>query len=165
MNLITALNTLGERVNRWYPFINCGGCCVFAVLVAEELQRRGIETCIIVGADVDEDEEIADLREVEKKAKNNKADWNNNGVFFNHVGIEFRFGDEFYHYDTDGVHPEDVMLGIYRIYGGGITVETAKALAEEADGWNTTFDRKKIPSLRRHIRRYLASTLPLTATN
>ena len=50
MDLIESLNTLGQRINRWYPEINHGGCCVYASLIGEELRKRGVEVRVIVAA-------------------------------------------------------------------------------------------------------------------
>lgn len=164
MDIIEALNVLGKRINRWYPNINSGGCCVYAAMVAEELHKRGVDVCIIVAAECSDDDEghNADLNYLERNIKSNsKADWNNNGVFFNHVGIEFRIGDDIYHYDSNGVHPEDVMLDCWRLYEGRISIETAKSLAEEAEGWNTTFNRKSIPSLRLHVSNFFKNAFPV----
>lgn len=156
------LNRLADRIDRWYPTVNSGGCCVLAVIIAQELRKRNIPVEIIVAAD-GASENIDRARE--KVKSNRKHEWNSAGVYFNHVGIEFRLGDDVYHFDTEGrVKPEDFMLGTREIYEGRLTVEEAKELADEAEGWNPVFDRKTIPSLRRHVKRYLAINMPLTAT-
>lgn len=167
ISVIATLNTLGRRINRWYPYINCGGCCVFASIVGEELLKRGIEARIIVGTDMDDEDraEGSNLNDLESSVGPQKERWNDNGVFFNHVGVELRLDDDVYHYDTDGINPESQMLKQYLLYDGSISVETAKALADEVEGWNECFDRKQIPSLRGHIRRFLAANLPLTVAS
>jgi len=39
-DICLTLDRLAIRINRWYPNVNLGGCCVFAVIVAEELRAR-----------------------------------------------------------------------------------------------------------------------------
>lgn len=169
MDVVAALNDLGERVMNRNPYINNGGCCVFAAAVGEQLQKRGVETWVIVGTypeTFDDDEDgyhDIDIRYVEAKLKKKPLYvWNDNNIFFTHVGLGFRIGDRFYNYDSHGVRTEDFYLGEYMLYKGGLSVETARFLADQEDGWNECFDRSQIPDLRRYIRRRLAATLPLT---
>lgn len=112
MNVINALNILGRRINRWYPTINHGGCCVFAVLVAEELLKRNIPVEIIVAADA----ASGNIDRAREQVNSNRKDeWNAAGIYFNHVGIEFIIDGNVYHFETEhGVNPEDVMLGVPR---------------------------------------------------
>jgi len=158
MDLIESLDTLGKRINRWYPEINSGGCCVYASLIGEELRKRGIETRVIVAAWGAR----ANLDKVRTKLNNNnqKSEWNNNDVYFNHVGVEFKHNGKTFHYDSDGVKPKSKMLKTWTIYPGRLSVDEAKVLADEPEGWNDSFERSKIPSLKRHVRSYLAAKLP-----
>ena len=159
MDLIKSLNELGERINRWYPAVNSGGCCVYAAEVGKELLRRGIETRIIVAAWGAR----SHLDKVRPKLNNTnqKAEWNDKDVWFNHVGVEFKYKGKVYHYDSDGVHRKSRSLKSWTVYPGRLSVDEAKALADEPEGWNDCFERGKIPSMKRHIRRYLATRLQM----
>lgn len=166
MDLRSVLNKLGANINRRYPDINSGGCCVFASLVGHELERRNIDTKIIVASTCPEDKghkaSIDDARLFVGR-DNCMSRWNDEGIQFSHVGIEFRLGDDVYHYDSNGAHPEDALLGIYRIYPGRLTVKEATELANDGDGWNSMFDRDDIPGLRMRIQKFFNTNLPLTA--
>ena len=158
MDLIESLNTLGQRINRRYPEINKGGCCVYASLIGEELRKRGIEVRIIVaawGANKNLDKVRPRLMKTDRK-----VEWNDNDVYFNHVGVEFRHKGKTFHYDSDGVNPKSKKLKSYDVYPGRLSVDEAKLLAAEPEGWNDSFGRSKIPSLKRHVRSYLAAKLP-----
>lgn len=156
-DLVQILNTLGDRINRWYPDINAGGCCVYASLVGEELRKRGIKTRIIVANDVPRGN-IDKIRQTIKNI-NSKSDWNDKDVYFQHVGVEFVYNNETFHYDSNGVNGKGKHLGEWKIYPGRFSVDEAKALADEAKGWCSSFNRRKIPSLKRHVQKYLATNL------
>lgn len=165
VNIRQTLDTLGRRINKWYPKINNGGCCVFAGIVGNELQKRGIETNIIVGAyGASEAQDIDQIRARVNKS-GDVGEWNANGVYFNHVGVEFFHDGDGFHYDTDGVHYADSKLKHWVLYPGRLTVEEAILLSQHREAWNEEFDRAQIPSLRRHIRQFLATNLPLTAAS
>ena len=89
-----------------------------------------------------------------------KEHWNDNGVWFNHVAVEFKHKGRWYHYDTDNVQTQKKDFGDYVVHPGRLTVFEAKAIGNEESGWNTSFDRNSIPRLREHVKRYLATTLP-----
>lgn len=158
MDLNETLDALGRRINRWYPEINEGGCCVYASLIGEELRKRGIEVRIIVaawGANKNLDKVRTKLNNA-----NRKVEWNDNDVYFNHVGVEFKYKGRTYHYDSDGVKPKSKKLKSFMVYPGRLSVDEATLLAAEPEGWNDSFERRKIPTLKRHIRSYLAAKLP-----
>jgi hypothetical protein len=158
MDLIDSLNVLGRRINRWYPEINHGGCCVYASIIGEELRRRNIDVRIIVAsysAKVNLDKVRTKLGNT-----NRKEDWNGRSVYFTHVGVEFVYKGKTFHYDSDGVTRKGKNLKEWRIYPGRLSVDEAKGLADEPVGWNESFNRNKIPSLRRHVRRFMGANLP-----
>jgi hypothetical protein len=158
MDLKETLDSLGQRINRWYPEINHGGCCVYAALIGEELRKRNIEVRVIVaawGARKNLDKVRTKLNNA-----NRKEEWNGKDVYFNHVGVEFVYNGKTYHYDSDGVKPKSKNLKSFSVYPGRLSVDEARALADEPEGWNSDFNRSKIPSLKRHIRSYLAAKFP-----
>jgi len=66
--------------------LNYGGCAVYAALVGRELQRLGVPVGVVVngygGANLDEVRlKVTDVGD--------KGQWNDNGVYFNHVGLEY----------------------------------------------------------------------------
>lgn len=160
MDLFDTLNELGQRINRWYPYINYGGCCVFAALVGQELLARNIRARVIIAQGYDH----TNVEEVRQKVKNifDMHEWQDNGVSFSHVGLEFHFRGQYWHYDTNGVHKKSTKLDHMKINPGRLTVADAKILADKGNDWNDVFDRRSIPRLRRHIKKFFAAKMPLT---
>lgn len=159
MNLFEALNTLGNRINRFYPNVNHGGCCVYASIIGEDLLSRGLKTRVVVANSW---EAKKNLNKVRKQVNNTnqKEEWNAAGIYFNHVGVEFKLGGKWFLYDSDGVNPRGPKLGSYKVHPGFISVEEAKALAAEREGWNESFNRRSIPGLRKHVKQFLDTNLP-----
>jgi len=156
----TVLNVLGTEVSKKIDYINSGGCCVFAACIGEELKLRGIETSIIVAASWGIEANINQARE-KVAVPNRKQEWNNAGINFHHVGVEYIIDHDSFHYDSNGSHHADGMLGDWMLYDGRMSVEDAAGLANEEEGWNTCFNRGDIPTLRRFIRTFLHLNLPV----
>ena len=163
MDIIDKLNKLGKEVLRRYPYINHGGCCVYAAMIVEALHKHKINASGIVaswsaeylnrsGVTIDK------VREGIKK--NTHAEWNNNGVNFSHVGVEFEHQGLIRtvkkHYDTAGVRRAGKELDDMPIYKGRLTLTELKELGGTKHGWNDTFDRTQIPELRKLVKDRLA---------
>lgn len=161
MNATVVLNSLGQRINRWYPNINYGGCCVYAAILGSELEKRNIPVRVIVAAYAARNgTDIAKIaNNIADRSK--KQTWNENGVFFNHVGLEIKIGKKWHYYDSDGCEKRGSEFRNFPVYRGRISVEDAKKLASDTDGWNPDFDRAKIPSIKRHVKKFLATNLPV----
>ncbi len=151
LDVVTTLNNVGREVYSNYRRINNGGCCVYAALIVEQLQKLGIRSCGIVGSYNAEYVSLAKARECVKDKKNTK-EWNANGVQFMHVGVEFFLDGKRYHYDTAGVHPAAKELDGLKIYRGRLRIEELKALAGTKKGWNPTFNRTSIPAIRKMVK-------------
>jgi len=155
MNLVRRLNALGKEINARYENINCGGCAVYAALVAEELVKlgvnvRGITASYRMRADLDIDK----VRP--KITKGNPREWSDNGVFFGHVGLEFEHNGKLRHYDSNGVKAKGTRLMELPIYNGRLTPKELKTIAGTDEGWNTTFNRRHIPTIRRMVKEHMA---------
>lgn len=150
--VIKKLDLFMGEIESKYPDINCGGCCVFAALIGKYLEKQGIPVRIRA-ASMDGDNG-ANLTEIRKEIRrNNIFVWENYGVEFNHVIVEFDYKGETYHCDATGVHYEDSVDPAFGWYlqDGYISVKDAAELAKAKSGWNPTFDRKLIPSLRKMV--------------
>lgn len=161
MNTVAVLNSLGKRINQWYPTINYGGCCVYAAILGAELEKRNIPVRVIVAAFA-----ASDGTNIARIANNianrgEKQAWNENGVYFNHVGLEIKIGKKWHHCDTDGCEKPARAFRRLPVYRGYLSVDDAKKLASDGDGWNCDFNRSKIPSVKRHVKRFLATNLPV----
>ncbi len=154
MDLVKTLNRLGKDVMQKYPLINYGGCCVYASMVSIELRKKGIAARGIVSSYYAEtcDTTIDEARK--KVRENNVFEWNSNGINFFHVGLEFDYKGKTRHYDSTGVCVAKKKLDKMPIYAGRLTHAELKALASKQDGWNSRFDRKNIPALRKLVRSY-----------
>jgi hypothetical protein len=163
MLLIDTLNNLGTEVNRRWPYINSGGCCVYAALVGAELLARDVKVHVVVGAHCAETADTLDITEGKNHVQNigDPHEWNAIGVYFNHVGLEFRIGKKWFQYDSDGVMPRIHIIDIYPKYLGYLTVDDAAALAASEEGWNCMFDRGHIPTLTKYVKSFMAKKIPI----
>lgn len=155
MDLIEKLNQLGKAVYRASPNINYGGCCVFAAAVALELERRGFRARGIVASHNARGHKTPLGRIRPKVKKNSIYEWRDNGIYFGHVGVEFTYKGRLYHYDSHGVHPKETSLDGMPIYKGRMKPEEMKAIADSPEGWNSSFPRRDIPTVRRLVTMYL----------
>lgn len=155
MILKRKLNALGGIITDLYPYINNGGCCVYASLVAQELVKRNIDCSGIVTDWYDGGKECIDKIRPYIKV-NTLEEWNDNGIALNHVGLEFSIGERKYHYDTEGVSVANKRT--FRgnpLYNGRLSVNEMVQLASKRQGWNTHFRRMDIPAIRKFIKYYL----------
>ncbi len=155
------LNALATQVSRKVNNINAGGCAVFASCIGEALKLRGIETRIIVAASWGTEEKNINQARQNLIFADRKSEWNNEGIHFHHVGVEYIIDNDAFHYDSNGVQLAGVKLGEWLLYEGRMSVEDAAAVAGEEEGWNSSFSRDDIPTLRRFIRTFLHVNLPV----
>lgn len=154
MTLIEKLDELGQVVSELFPAINQGGCCVFAAMVINELQKQGIKASgIVMDFMAHKDTHIDAVRPLVKA--NTIFEWQNNGIHFNHVAVEFTVGRKKKHYDTVGVVNADKRFQGMPIYQGRMTLEELEQISARQPGWNPTFRRRDIPDIRRLVKNYL----------
>lgn len=159
MSLNVYLKRLGQRVKSAHPFINYGGCCVFAALAGRALLKRGIKCKVIVTAS--DAYQHLDIVKAQLADTGDVEEWNRNDVWFNHVALEFERNGKIYHYDTDGVvAAADNYFKGGEIYPGRLSIKEATALASRQAGWNCAFNRKQIPTLHRTITHFFNKTMP-----
>jgi hypothetical protein len=151
VDLIKRLNGLGRRVLNLSPDINAGGCCVFAALVGARLEKIGKEVAIKVGSGNGRSRPLDYYRQ--QVGSNRPTEWNDVGLYFGHIVVEFFHDDDLYHYDATGMHFADGRTydGGYPIAEGSLTVAEAAEMAADPGGWNTNFDRDDIPDIERLI--------------
>ncbi len=153
-NIVDTLNRLGNAVEASVTYLNSGGCCVYAALVARELADRGYPVKGVVvsyGATKGKPK----IYEVRKTLNNSKdlVDWNGH-VSFSHVGIEFRADGKVYRYDSNGVVGAKDPLMNMAPYPGRLKVDELEAFASGQEGWNNTFNRNQIPKLKKLVKSY-----------
>lgn len=152
--LAAHLEKMGKRIERFFPNVNYGGCCVYAVIVAKELQLRGARPRIVVSRmegfgngkeNIEEARHLVRRPEVE-------MDWNDHGIHFNHVGVEFRYFGAWWQHDTLETKPFDGKLMDWNVYDGRLTIREAELLASVPGNWNSQFLRNRIPALRAMVK-------------
>jgi len=154
MDLVEHLNKLGKEVKKAYPDINYGGCCVYAAIVVKELQKLNVPAQGIVASHAAEDDDVT-IDEVRNIIQYNSVhDWQDNGINFSHVGVEFRVNKTVYHYDTSGAKKAKGLgtLDGMPVYQGRLTLREMEELAGTDSGWNSTFNRRCIPGLKRLVK-------------
>jgi len=158
MSLISKLNHLGKEVYNKYPNINYGGCCVYAALVAEALLLHKINAKGIVAAYcADQFNSVQSIDEIRPYIKYHTLyHWQNNGVEFNHIGLEFEINGKLRHYDTHGVKMARKEFDGMPIYRGRLQLHELQKLAGKRAGWNDSFNRRHIPAIRAMVQERLA---------
>jgi hypothetical protein len=152
MNLIMQLNMLGRKVNRHYPDINEGGCCVYAVTVARELSKLGMRPKIVV-AGGSGDLNVETIRKDIKDPGDHRA-WNSKKIWFNHMGVAFTYKRTKYHYDSHGCEKAGEEFQGFKVYPGRMRVSDARKLAMNPSGWNSNFDRDLIPEIEAMVEKW-----------
>ena len=161
-DLVSILNELGQKAKELAPRLNFGGCCVYAGLVAVALEERGYPAQGRVTSWNAGRGDAASITEARKKVKSNTVkEWNLQGIYFGHVGIEFYDGKDVYLYDSNGCKPVDELLGSECSFEGRLTVQELNDLWEYNGptmdypvSWNMDFDRDLIPALQRLINKH-----------
>lgn len=154
-NIIDSLNALGAEANDRFPDLNCGGCCVFAQLVADKLAERGIEAHGIVAMSDWEDAPSIDAARSNVEDVSDGWEWNDNGIEFNHVGVSFAYEGTEYHYDSNGAHEPHGDLSGWGVVPGYLSRYELFALAGKPHNWSIWFDRGRIPELKALVEEYL----------
>jgi hypothetical protein len=138
--------------------LNRGGCAVYAALVARWLKQ---ETPVDVA--VSDDESWITIGEAREMGLTNTADlceWNERGLIFGHVVLDFEHKGQRYWYDSNGVVAQDLTGGCdptyhFPILAGRLTVEETIKLAREGN-WNRQFDRNEIPKIKSIVDRLMS---------
>jgi hypothetical protein len=159
MSLVSQLNKLGKAVNKEYPNVNYGGCCVYAALVAEALLLHKVNVRGIVASREAHYFNIYNsIDDIRPHIKHHTLDrWQDNGVDFSHIGLEFEVNGKRRHYDSNGVKMARRHFDSMPIYTGRLQVYELVKLAGKAQGWNSCFNRRHIPKIRAMVQEYLAT--------
>jgi hypothetical protein len=156
MRALTAqLRALGDAVNRTTrDNINYGGCGVYAAAVARRLIELGVQAEVVVplpyGYDADGPKSVNDARNNLYNAEPGKEDWEHAGLRFSHCAVRFKHNGRWYMHDSRSTKPGRSMFGgehgdSYDALPDGMTPDEMQLCADEASGWNDSFDRSLIP--------------------
>ncbi len=155
MNLIDKLNTIATEVSTKINYINHGGCCVFASLIAQHINSLLPMKIVVFSYG-----KTKSINMARKHIHNNKlSEWNDNGVYFGHVMIELTVDDKTFLYDSNGISSTRNTINGYGKLPGELTLLEATELAEDSVGWNEDFNRDKIPLMKDIINKYFTPQL------
>lgn len=148
MNLKALVNNIQKSVNG-VNNLNCGGCGVFAALVAKRLNKMGIPAVVRIGdysADVNPKLLIDTIKS--NNSFNTKI-LKRNGIKFDHFIVEITHNRRKYHLDSDFFHLANPITTNYntQLYEGFLTPFQAMILAKDKYAWNRAFNRKQIPAM------------------
>lgn len=165
-----SLKYLAKKVYKEFPLINYGGCGVFALYVQKALREKGykeikvrMERSIFYNFEKTESVHTILTKTYPRSFIHINED---HQLFFQHLIITFKSYDDekkklqSYYYDAEiGVLPysQYKKRKSHRVHlmRGSLTSLELESLVERPYEWNTTFDRKNIPRLRKIINQYI----------
>jgi hypothetical protein len=155
-NLRRRLRRLAHAANDRFPYMNHGGCCIFAAAVATALVRYGVRHEVITIGDAE-----VDLHEL-RPANNTVNDWNCMGVCFGHMGVRLKLKGQWFTYDSERpLLPGKRRFGkryfgdTYPAAKGGLTAAEATELASQ-DEWNPEFwSERNVAGVRALVQEFL----------
>jgi hypothetical protein len=165
VNVLDAVKACGAFVYEREPFINSGGCAVYAAHVARRLKALGVPVWARV-ADFSRRTNLAEARRALHTNNRNARrpfyarDWNGAGVGFNHVLIQFAHGGDVWTHDAEnteqGDPSYDPTLGNPMLPGYMTTREVWDIASRNEREWNTQFPRDTgIPLIREAVNKFL----------
>lgn len=163
-DLIQALHDAGAEAEAKIPWLNSGGCAVFADVVVQELRRLAVPAWGRVAMRSPGRNTITRVRKLlrEESVDTKTATcepWNDQGIDFTHVLAGFRHNGKTYLCDSSGT-----MAGRVRrentcgapLLPGRMSPKELHAIAADEWGWNDMFDRAHIPTVQAIVKRHLA---------
>jgi hypothetical protein len=154
---LASLDTFLKReIYRNHQDINAGGCCMFAALLARYLNKVGKARIRVSDWSTDDN---AILKARKNVRRNTVHDWNDHGVGFNHVAIEFEYKGDKFHIDAQGI----TGTRRFEFLKGELLLKEATELGDCSKGWNRFFNRREIPAIKRRVQNYFKKHLKKTA--
>ena len=153
--------------------INYGGCGVMAGIVGEILEQLGIPVEVVTPADGVEGwgvppKEARERLQAEYWGDDwTVCDWDANGLYRSHLAVRFWLGGKLHTWDINGLLCSDRFYGRSKDgepshvadypFGEGMTVQECIEISSTHDGWNSTFNRRQIPLMRKLAQQCLLS--------
>lgn len=157
------LHAIAKDVAVAIPYVNCGGCGVYATELAKRLYRIGVRNFRIrtytYAGDPDRKTNIKFVeRHVFGKALPERVStWNANGINFDHVRLQWN-GTM---WDADGAvsRKDGRKWSCYILHPGHISLKAINKICKDSSGWNSRFPRDDIPKMRRIMNRHFAKLM------
>jgi len=157
MCVINELNELMEDIHMRFYDINYGGCGAMAAIIGNILQDR-YEIRVAIRPSVYDSSNLDaltfdDIREQVRNNCDNESisNWNDYGVSFGHMWVEFKHRNRWYAIDSGNCVPHKKFEDYREKYNEYMTLEDVKILGDNFDGWNTHFDRSQLPKIKRIV--------------
>lgn len=140
--------------------LNRGGCAVYASLVGRWL-KQVVPVDVAVSDDCSSIS-VAEARDIGLVGTADLDEWNNCGLTFGHVVLDFEYNGQQYWYDSNGAVPQSLTGGCdptfhLPVLDGRLSVEEIIILAQVETGWNTRFNRNEIPKIKGIIDRIMGT--------
>jgi len=156
MNLIDTLRDVGRDTLSEFSTINWGGCCVYAAVVAAWLQEHDITTWGLVA---DKKQSPSAVDSARPKDPLFVSNWNDNGITFFHVMVQFEHEGKVWTHDTESTIDNELECKAVTQFSNKICpgyLEVAELVSLASDShWNSQFDRSLIPSVAKRVWRNL----------
>lgn len=152
-----------KEIRKSHNDINYGGCGVFAALLGEALHNAGYEVSIrMVGYVEPPTLPLRLIREhvqFAAEADSSKVSvrhWNRYGVDNSHVFVKVRINDRDWLLDSDGLHKYDHEERPSQV---DIELDDLLSFVWNPAGWNSEFNRKQIPALKKKVNQLIVPLL------
>lgn len=155
------LAAIASEVSRNVDNVNRGGCGVYAVELAKRMKKLGFTDMKlrVYSYPKANNERLVNVTSVERKVfadnpPDNIYEWNDNGVYFCHVRMEWGF--RVWDVEGDEAAKTDKVWRWYPRHPGSISLKALNCLTAKRACWNPTFDRTQIPLMRKIMDKHFA---------
>ena len=154
MNKLEKLNIGLKTVKNEYPNINRGGCGFSALLIGHELRKRGFKIKYVLISDTLEFETTKEALKVYNSLKESQI---NTPMKADSLGFNIAHIMVYYKglvIDVDGIcsWENSKWCTPYTIISCIPSERIVRKWVSHVVGWNTTFDRRHLPKIKRKIR-------------
>jgi hypothetical protein len=155
------LENIATEIENSIECMNWGGCAVYAVEIVKRLHAIGFKNAKLrtYGYSYNTKGIIINSVEQDLLATNGRlprlgSEWNDNGVWFNHVRVEWQNRL----WDSEGItslrYGKSWRFSV--LQSGDISVSAVDLLCKLQCNWNDSFDRKQIPKVKRIMDKHFA---------
>jgi hypothetical protein len=161
VEVVKRLRRVGKKCGNELPYLNSGGCGIYAIKIANKLKSLGLNArCRVLDYEIPDGVTIENARALNPR---NGQEWERAlGERLSHVLVEFDDGRNVWTHDSNYTVKGSVdewNIGISHLLAveGCLTVEETQLLVDDASFWNDAFDRRTgIPVIDKNIQEGLA---------
>lgn len=153
---------IGTEVNNHVPEVNSGGCGFYAYELIKRLQENNIDAKIVVYCDSDDFyyDDNANIQLKEEYLKTNKiaVSYMHNWCRYVDVGgfghVKVEVNNKVYDSDGGVLVKRSSRWNWFRRMDGYLSVETLRKILRPKSNWNSRFNRKHVPKIRKIMDKY-----------